>query len=89
MLGKMAGSSDPTSFGTAETPGAPRRPPVASREPRRLLSSTPFQDSSGECRTKIPTGPLDGADQSASGSTVRPIVNSSVLQNSPQQRYRE
>jgi hypothetical protein len=25
-------------------------PPVASREPRRLLSSTPFQSSSAECR---------------------------------------
>jgi hypothetical protein len=27
-----------------------RSPPMPSREPRRLLSSTPFQSSSGECR---------------------------------------
>jgi hypothetical protein len=38
--------------GTAGTPEAPRSPPMASRQPRRLLSSTPFQSSSGECRLK-------------------------------------
>jgi hypothetical protein len=36
--------------GTTETPGALHSPPVASSEPRRLLSSTPFKSSSGECR---------------------------------------
>ncbi len=38
------------SFGTAGTPEALRCPPTASRQPRRLLSSTPFQSLSGECR---------------------------------------
>ncbi len=37
-----------------ETPGALRSPPMASREPCRPLSSTPFQSSSGECRLKRP-----------------------------------
>jgi hypothetical protein len=46
----MARSRDQTSFGTAGTPEVLRSPPTASREPRRLLSSTPFQSSSGECR---------------------------------------
>jgi hypothetical protein len=32
-----------------ETPEALRSPPIASRESRRLLSSTPFQSSFGEC----------------------------------------
>jgi len=41
-----------TSFGTAGTLEALRSPSMASREPRRLLSSTPFQSSSGECRLK-------------------------------------
>ena len=53
MTRKKAKSADQTSFGTPgtmETPGALRSPPVASGEPRRLLSSTPFQSSSGECR---------------------------------------
>jgi hypothetical protein len=50
MLEKMATSRDQTLFGTAETPEALRSPPMASREPRRLLSSTPFQSSSGEYR---------------------------------------
>src|SRR5713101_8980080 len=40
---KMARSRDQTSFGTAGTPEALRSPPMASREPRRLLSSTPFR----------------------------------------------
>ena len=53
MPGEMARSPDRTSFATAGTPEALRRPPVASRAPRRLLSSTPFQSSSGECRLKI------------------------------------
>ena len=48
-----ARSPDRTSFGTAGTPEALRMPPpVASQAPRRLLSSTPFQSSSGECRIK-------------------------------------
>jgi hypothetical protein len=51
MPGKMARSRDQTSFGTAGTPEALRSPPMASREPRRLLPSTPFQSSSGECRS--------------------------------------
>src|SRR5438046_729918 len=34
-----------------ETPGEPRRPPIASWEPRPLLSSTPFQRSSEERRS--------------------------------------
>ena len=50
MSGEMARSPDRTSFGAAGTPQALRRPPVASRAPRRLLSFTPFQSSSGECR---------------------------------------
>ena len=33
-----------------------RRLPVASRAPRRLEPSTPFQSSSGECRLKRKTG---------------------------------
>src|SRR6266700_3617888 len=36
--------------GAIRTPEAPRSPPMASREPRRLLLSTPFKSSSGECR---------------------------------------
>ena len=53
MTRKRAESADQTSFGTprmTETPRALRSPPVASGEPGRLLSSTPFQSSSGECR---------------------------------------
>ena len=53
MTRKIAKSADQTSLrtpGTTETPGVLRSPPVAYREPRRLLSSTPFQSSSGECR---------------------------------------
>jgi hypothetical protein len=53
MMRKRAKLVDQTSFGTpimTETPGALRSPPVASGEPRRLLSSAPFQSSSGECR---------------------------------------
>ena len=55
MTRKSTKPADQTSFGTpgaTETPGALRSPPVASGEPRRLLSSTPFQSSSGECRLK-------------------------------------
>jgi hypothetical protein len=55
MTRKRAKWADQTSFGTpgtTETPGALRSPPVASGEPRRLLSSTPFQSSSGECRIR-------------------------------------
>jgi hypothetical protein len=44
MSGKMARSRDQTSLGTAGTPKALRSPPMASREPRRLLSSTPFPE---------------------------------------------
>ncbi len=36
-----------------ETPGALRSWSVPSGEPRRLLSSTPFQISSGECRFEL------------------------------------
>src|SRR5260370_552513 len=50
MPGKMARSPDRTSFGTAGTPEALRSPPMASRGPRRLLSFTPFQSSSGAYR---------------------------------------
>jgi hypothetical protein len=50
ISGKMVRSRDQMSFGTAGTPETPRSPPMASRQPRRLLSSTPFQSSSGECR---------------------------------------
>jgi hypothetical protein len=45
-----------TSFGTprlTEAPRAQRSPPVASGEPRRLLSSTPFQSPSGESRLRV------------------------------------
>jgi hypothetical protein len=52
MPGKIARSPDRTSFGTVGTPEALRSPPMASREPRLLLSSTSFQSSSGECRNK-------------------------------------
>jgi hypothetical protein len=54
MTRKRAKSADQTSLGTpgtTETPRALHSPPVAYGEPRRLLSSTPFQSSSGECRT--------------------------------------
>ena len=47
LPGKVASSPDRTSFGTPE---ALRSPPMAYQEPRRLLSSMPFQSSSGECR---------------------------------------
>jgi hypothetical protein len=60
MTRKKAKSADQTSFGTPgtmETPGALRSPPVASGEPRRLLASTPFQSSSGECRLKAAISP--------------------------------
>ena len=40
------------SGGRRETPRALRSPPVASWEPGRLVSFTPFQSSSGECRFK-------------------------------------
>ena len=56
MTRKIAKSADQTSLrtpGTTETPGVLRSPPVAYREPRRLLSSTPFQSSSGECRITL------------------------------------
>ena len=55
MTGKRAKSAERTSFGTpgtTETLGALHSPPVASGELCRLLSSTPFQSSSGECRFK-------------------------------------
>jgi len=49
-LGSIStGASIP--FGTTEMPGTPRSLPAAFREPRCLLSSTPFQSSSGECRS--------------------------------------
>src|SRR6266487_6187621 len=53
MPGKMARSPDQTSFGPLERRKTLRSPPMASREPRRLLSSTPFQSSSGECRPNV------------------------------------
>jgi len=53
MAGKMTRSPDRTSFATTETLGALRSLPMASRESRRLLSSTPFQSSSGECRLTL------------------------------------
>jgi hypothetical protein len=52
MTRKRAKSEGQTSFGTpgtTKTSGA-RNPPMASRESCRLLSSTPFQSSPGECR---------------------------------------
>jgi len=55
MTRKRAKPVDQTSFGmpgTTETPRALRSPPMATGEPRRLLSSTPFQSSSGECRVR-------------------------------------
>jgi hypothetical protein len=55
MTRKRAKPVDQTSFGmpgTTETPRALRSPPMATGEPRRLLSSTPFQSSSGECRPR-------------------------------------
>ena len=55
MTGKRAKSAERTSFGTpgtTETLGALHSPPVASGELCRLLPSTPFQSSSGECRLK-------------------------------------
>lgn len=48
--GQIGGSTSFGTPGTIETPGALRSPPVASGEPRRLLSSSPLQSSSGECR---------------------------------------
>jgi hypothetical protein len=56
MTRKRAKPVDQTSFGmpgTTETPRALRSPPMATGEPRRLLSSTPFQSSSGECRVVL------------------------------------
>ena len=53
MTRERAKSADQTSLrtpGTTETPGALRSPPMASGELCRLLLSTPFQSSSGECR---------------------------------------
>ena len=50
MTRKRAKPVDQTSFGmpgTTETPRALRSPPTTTGEPRRLLSSTPFQSSSG------------------------------------------
>jgi Polyprenyl synthetase len=69
MTRKRAKSADQTSFGTpktTETPGALRSPPVALREPRRLLSSTPFQSSSGKCRIRaVMDAPNDFAQRLA------------------------
>jgi hypothetical protein len=50
MPERMAGSPDRMSFLTARTPEGLRSPPMATRESRLLLSSTPFRSSSGECR---------------------------------------
>ncbi len=50
MVSKRAKLADQTSFGTTETPGTPHSLPVGSGSPRRLLSSTPFQSSYGECQ---------------------------------------
>jgi len=52
MTREVARSADRTLFGTTGMPGALRIPPMASGEPSRMLSSTPFQSSSGECRFK-------------------------------------
>ncbi len=51
MTRKMAKSADQTSLGTTETAAALRSPPRVYGEPRRLLPSTPFQNSSGKCRS--------------------------------------
>jgi len=56
MTRDVARSADRTSFGTTGMPGALRNPPMASGEPSRMLSSTPFQSSSGECRIKQKSG---------------------------------
>ena len=63
MTRKRAKSADQTSLGTPGTAGtleALRSLPVASSEPRRLLSSAPFQSPSGECRltNRKTTNPL-------------------------------
>ena len=52
MTRQRAKSADQTSLATPETAGALRSPLRAYGEPRRLLSSAPFQSSSGECRLK-------------------------------------
>ena len=56
MTRERVKSAERTSFGTpgtTETLGALHSPPVASGELCRLLSSTPFQSSYGECRLKL------------------------------------
>jgi hypothetical protein len=69
-------SAERTSLGTprpTETLGALRSPPVASGEPRRLLSSAPFHSSSGECqlaRVCLMPARLDEPVQSI-GNSVR------------------
>jgi hypothetical protein len=53
MTRERVKSAERTSFGTpgtTETLGALHSPPVASGGLCRLLSSTPFQSSYGECR---------------------------------------
>lgn len=52
MIRKRAESADQASFGTTETPGTLQSLPVAYGRPSRLLSSTPSQSLSGECRLK-------------------------------------
>ena len=55
MTRKRAKSADQTSLetpGTTETAAALRSPPRPYGKPRRLLSSAPFQSSSGQCRLK-------------------------------------
>jgi hypothetical protein len=55
MPRKMARLANRMSFRTTGTPGALRSPPVASEARGRMLSSTPFQSSSGEYRLRKPS----------------------------------
>ena len=75
MTGKRAKSAERTSFGTpgtTETLGALHSPPVASGELCRLLPSTPFQSSSGECRTNPATATCNnGAPALRSGAPTQ------------------
>src|SRR5680860_675855 len=90
MTRKKAKSADQTSFGTPgtmETPGALRSPPVASGEPRRLLASTPFQSSSGECRltrlSEIPASKHNEARLDGRDRHVRRLSHRKILEPRP------
>jgi hypothetical protein len=74
MQGKMATSPDWTSFGTAGTPAALRSLPVATGDPRRVLSFMSGQCSSGECRLN---GSANSAARAAS-SRRGPTIHSGV-----------